>query len=78
MTYCLLRIAQAPTGGEWGGMVYAEGTVLGGIGPCKTEAEVVSKAEVLWPTALVESKSGLRDDGEPLTGYASLDLDNSE
>lgn len=77
MTYCLLRIAKARSRKEWGGMVYAEGEVLGGIGPCGSCAEVEAQARVLWPSVETEPPYCMRADGEPLTGYADLDLDNT-
>lgn len=76
MAYCLLRIAKARSRPEWGGMVYAEGNVLGSVGPCASHAEIEAKARILWPTVETEPENGLRADGEPLTGYADLDLDN--
>lgn len=75
MRYCLLRIAKAPSHKQWGGMVYAEGDVLDGIGPCLSREAVEALARAQWPTLEVEPEDCLRVDGESLTGYAAFDHD---
>lgn len=75
MVYCLLRIAKARSRNEWGGMVYAEDEVLGGVGPFPSPYEVETAARALWPEVEIEPADGLREDGERLTGFADLDLD---
>ena len=78
MDCCLLRIAKAPALQEWGGMVYAEGDVLGGVGPCRSAAIVESMAREIWPSVLVEPSDNLRGDGEPLTGHVAIDSDQAD